>query len=218
MRDSDAGQRSFEELFARFGHLECALDHDKFYSLYGMVKDTMNLGSDFPLPDFALCITEVFMQQLLRWENQFPVQSPMNFVLTFIRHFPQAIIEVLAIVTARALLSSGFLFVVQSERIHRPVCDNRKVPLFCVQRENDIYRFRRFTSADGCFLREGDLAFDLEFQVWNLVVPQCEDNCRQDVPTQRTIEVIGFVYHGPVESRCFSLVNHLTGFATETEL
>jgi len=61
MRDSDAGQRSFEELFARFGHLECALDHDEFYSLYDMVKDTLNLGSDFPLPDYALYITEVFM-------------------------------------------------------------------------------------------------------------------------------------------------------------
>ncbi len=145
----------------------------------------------------------------------------MNFVLTFIRHFPQASYNRSPCdchSESFVIFRLPFRGTVRENTPAWSVCDNRKVPLFCVQRENDIYRFRRFTSADGCFLREGDLAFDLEFQVWNLVVRQCEDNCRQDVPTQRTIEVIGFVYHGPVESRCFSLVNHLTGFATETKL
>jgi hypothetical protein len=93
MQASDKGQRSFEELFARFGHLECALDHDRFYSLYGMVDDTSDLRSALPSPDYGLCVTEAFMQQLQYWRMRFPVESPMSFILTFIRHISQASIN-----------------------------------------------------------------------------------------------------------------------------
>jgi hypothetical protein len=224
MRGSDAGQRSFEELFARFGHQECALDHDKFYSLYGMVKDTSNLGSDFPLPDYALCITEIFMQQFLRWENQYPVQSPMNFVSTFIRHFPQANYNRGPCrCHSKSFVSFRLPFrgTVRDTTAACSVSDKR-MALFCVQREDDIYRFRRFKSANGGFsksLRHGDLAFDLEFPVWNLVVRPCEDNCRQDDATRRKIEVIGLVYHDEMgSSKCFSPVKYFTGFATDTKL
>ena len=48
IRSSNEEERSFEKLFAQLGHLNCALDHDKFYSLYGMAKGALSLGGAFP--------------------------------------------------------------------------------------------------------------------------------------------------------------------------
>lgn len=89
MRMVDEEERSFQKLFARFGHLDCAIVHDKFYSLYGMANDLLDQSSVTLLPDYSLCITEVFMRHFSSREGQSPVRDPLDFVRVFSRHFHQ---------------------------------------------------------------------------------------------------------------------------------
>ena len=200
MRMSYEGQRSFEELFGRFGHLQCALDHDRFYSLYGMVNDVSCLTSALPLPDYGLCITEVFMQQIQSRENQSPVRSPMGFVATFIRHFSQANID------RGPCDCHSESYVSIPLPFRGTIRKTSEASSYCVYRENDIYRFRRFKAEANCYLKEGDFAFALDSQQWNLVVRQSEVNHHQDVHIQSTAEAVGMVDHDPIgSSRCISM-------------
>jgi hypothetical protein len=65
-------------------------------------------------------------------------------------------------------------------------------PFFCVYAENDIYMFRQFPSKQDCYLIEGDFAFALDSELWNLVVRQRDENIRQDPNTQRTVDAVGW--------------------------
>ena len=68
MRFSGKAQRSIKDLDAHFGHMECALLHDRLDSLYGMVEDGQNANINLPPPDYGLYITKVFMHQIKRWK------------------------------------------------------------------------------------------------------------------------------------------------------
>jgi hypothetical protein len=52
--------------------------------------------------------------------------------------------------------------------------------------------FRQFPSKQDCYLIEGDFAFALDSELWNLVVRQRDENIRQDPNTQRTVDAVGW--------------------------
>ena len=76
--------RSFEELFATFGYLQCSTSQDRFFSLYGMVIESPVR----PLlqPDYGMCTSEVFLNHLNRVEG---LSDYKQFAFNFFSHFGQ---------------------------------------------------------------------------------------------------------------------------------
>ncbi|KAL9116142.1 MAG: hypothetical protein Q9227_000511 [Pyrenula ochraceoflavens] len=201
---SSRGQRSFQDLFSRFGHLQCSLPHDKFYSLYAMVDDNdpQIVGGSLPRPDYSLCVTEVFMQQLQRWEYQPQVQSPMDFIATFRQYLKSSEID------------KHF----SPCKCHRDTFVSMRFPVrgtvveytassFSIHNSNDIYRFRRFRPG-CCDLKEGDLAFHLgqARQTHNIIVrPYGHDSdSAQNTKTEERTKVVSLVYYGDIRTYCFT--------------
>ena len=209
------GQRTFEDLFAKFGYLECTLDHDKFYSLYGMMTDTTRLRRDLLLPDYNLCVTEVFMQQLSHWNLPIYAESPMSFITTFIRYFSQQDTYNRECCACHrdslVAIQLPFRGIVKGHGLHTRFKRSNKQTRFSVHSSNDIYRFRQVW-AEECDIQEGDLAFELGFRVWNLVA-RAGDPCLVGGGFRQRANVLGLLHHGN-DSKCKALSGPLCGLGT----
>ena len=172
------------------------------------------------LLDYSLRITEVFLQQILWWETQSPVQSPMGFVCSFVQHFPQTENHrgpCDCHSESFTNLQLPFHGTIREHTAANPDDNHRKEPIFRVHRESDNNRFRQFTSEGGPPFNDGDLAFALGFQVWSFVVRPRADHGRQNALIQKTKEIIGIIYHYGKGTHRNIPVDILDGFAKDSK-
>lgn len=177
------GKLSFEDLFSRFGNLDCEVEVDKFFSLYGLFSE----NTERIEVDYNQCIL-----QILRQHVRLPPESPFSggsitFLATFLRYFPRfAEHGECRHRRSRVKLTLPWRGSIKAGRV------DGKLSVF---REGDIYQHRWFLP-EAPRIKTGDIAFDLIPSVHVIIVRRVNDVTESVLQSKEPVVVTSLINHG----------------------